>query len=219
MIRSTRRALAVATIGLAAVIAAVAVHSTPEASAASVQPEFQDTWLQNLNGKHRQLFDSPQPGGGIPLVHIMNYLNTYQRVYNVTDAQLNTVGTFYGATTFHALRDEMWTKYRIAEFLQGLGVEPGTGGSANPWRTSPQILGMTIPAASIEALQQRGTRFIVCNNALGIFASLLANARGLAADAVAADLKANVLPGVEIVPAMVIAIGQAQEAGIAYHRQ
>jgi hypothetical protein len=34
-----------------------------------------------------------------------------------------------------------------------------------------------------------------------------------------AELKANMLPGVTIVPAMVIAIEAAQGAGIAYNRQ
>jgi hypothetical protein len=33
------------------------------------------------------------------------------------------------------------------------------------------------------------------------------------------DLRANLLPGVTIVPAMVIAIEKAQEAGIRYNRQ
>jgi hypothetical protein len=33
------------------------------------------------------------------------------------------------------------------------------------------------------------------------------------------DLRANLLPGVTIVPAMVIAIDKAQEAGIKYNRQ
>lgn len=205
-------------VALAGAIAAVPsadARSAPEPSEAA----FADQWRKGLNGKHRQLFDSPQPGGGIALVHIMNYLNTYNRVYRVPDAKINAVGTFYGATTFHSLNDAMWTKYRIAEFLGGLGIDAGTGATANPWRAKPTILGMSLPDASIEALQARGARFIVCNNAMGIFAGMLAQARGLEADAVLADLKANVLPGVEIVPAMVIAIGQAHDAGLAYHRQ
>jgi intracellular sulfur oxidation DsrE/DsrF family protein len=32
------------------------------------------------------------------------------------------------------------------------------------------------------------------------------------------DMKGNILPGVELVPAMVIAIGQAQAAGATYLR-
>jgi intracellular sulfur oxidation DsrE/DsrF family protein len=32
-------------------------------------------------------------------------------------------------------------------------------------------------------------------------------------------MNANILPGVELVPGMVIAVEQAQRAGLAYHRQ
>ena len=41
----------------------------------------------------------------------------------------------------------------------------------------------------------------------------------LVGDQVYADLKANILPGVTLVPGMVVAIEKAQERGIAYHRQ
>jgi hypothetical protein len=42
--------------------------------------------------------------------------------------------------------------------------------------------------------------------------------RGTAAE-IEEDLKANTLPGVVLVPAMVIAIEQAQVAGISYNKQ
>jgi len=47
---------------------------------------------------------------------------------------------------------------------------------------------------------------------------LEARGKGTAAD-IDAALRANLLPGVTIVPAMVIAIEQAQQAGIAYNKQ
>jgi hypothetical protein len=90
---------------------------------------------------------------------------------------------------------------------------------ANPWRAAPVILGMDLAPASIEALQKRGATFILCNNALTIFSGMLAKARGLDAAVVYEDLKANILPGVELIPGMVVAIEQAHTAGMSYHRQ
>ena len=78
---------------------------------------------------------------------------------------------------------------------------------------------MALPSASIEALHARGATFIVCDNALHIFAGMLAAKRGLDADAVYKDFRANILPGVELVPGMVVAIEQAARAGLSYHRQ
>lgn len=186
-------------------------------TSASVAPS--DRWLKGLTGKHRQLFDSPAPAGGIMLIHMMNYYDTWVSAYGAKDSEINGVGTFYGTTTFYGVNDAMWAKYKIGEFLETNDPVTGKPATTNPWRSSPNLLGMTLPQASIEALQKRGATFIVCNNALGIFSGMLAKARGLQPDAVLADLKANILPGVELIPGMVVAIDQAHAAGLSYHRQ
>jgi hypothetical protein len=218
MIRSSktfRVGLAAAT--LAAVALAVALSARPtRLEASSLAPG--DEWLKKATAKHRQLFDFPTSGGGIPLVHIMNYYDTWNKAYGVPDKDIDAVGTFYGATTFFGVNDAMWAKYRIGEFLSEKDAA-GAPATRNPWRVAPVILGMELRPASIESLQQRGATFILCNNALGIFSGLLAKARGLQADAVYADLKANILPDVELIPGMVVAIEQANAAGLSYHRQ
>ncbi|HKG93819.1 MAG TPA: hypothetical protein VKA84_18060 [Gemmatimonadaceae bacterium] len=209
--RFSRRAL----VGAFLSVAALAV--IPAVAAAQVTPS--DAWLKGLTSQHRQFFDSPAPAGGIPLVHIMNYYETLNGAYGVKDAGIDAVGTFYGATTFYGLNDAMWEKYRLGEFLETNDPATGKPAVANPWRAKPVVLGMTLPQASIESLQRRGATFILCNNALGIFAGLLAQARGLDAKAVYADLNANILPGVQLIPGMVVAIDQAHAAGLSYHRQ
>jgi intracellular sulfur oxidation DsrE/DsrF family protein len=221
-----RRSAVIATLTIVASTAIISARvasldakptATPAASTTSRAPS--DRWLDGLKSKHRQFFDAPAPGGGIPLVHVMNYYDTYNKAYGVKDADIDAVLTFYGSTTFHALSDAVWAKYALGEFLDIVDPATGKPATANPWRSAPVILGMTIPAASIESLQKRGGTFIVCNNALQIFSSLLAKKRGLDATTVFEDLKANILPGVELVPGMVVAVEQAQRAGLAYHRQ
>ena len=77
----------------------------------------------------------------------------------------------------------------------------------------PALAG-AMPALGIESLQKMGTKFMLCANALGIWClELEARGKGKAED-IEKELRANVLPGVTIVPAMVIAIEKAQEAGI-----
>jgi len=185
---------------------------------ASGPVEPSDRWLKGLTAKHKQFFDAPAPAGGIPLVHVMNYYDTYNKAYGVKDSDIDAVLTFYGSTTFHGLTDAAWAKYRIGEFLD---IKDGSGqpATANPWRAEPEILGMKLAPASIETLQKRGATFILCNNALQIFSGLLAQKRGLDPKVVYEDMKGSILPGVELVPGMVIAVEQAQRAGLAYHRQ
>jgi hypothetical protein len=218
MIRITKtiRGAGIGVAALALVTSVAAMAARPSESEAR-PATFANAWLKS-GAKHRQLFDAPTSGGGISLVHMMNYYDTWNKAYGVSDKNVNAVGTFYGATTFFGVNDAMWAKYRIGEFL-GEKDRDGALATANPWREAPFILGMEIRPASIESLQKRGATFILCNNALGIFTGLLAKSRGLNADSVYADLKANILPGVELIPGMVVAIEQAHAAGLSYHRQ
>ena len=216
---STMKTIRRAIIGASglALVASVAAMSAPASPREARAEGYANAWLKST-AKHRQLFDAPTSGGGILLVHMMNYYDTWNKAYNTPDKDINAVGTFYGATTFFGVNDAMWAKYKIGEFL-GEKDAAGALATKNPWREAPFILGMEIRPASIESLQKRGANFILCNNALTIFSGMLAKARGLEADAVYADLKANILPGVELIPGMVVAIEQAHTAGLSYHRQ
>lgn len=204
-------------LGRAAALAAGAV-ATPKLLEATVLPA-EDEWLNRITGSHRQLFDMPTEGGGLPMLHILNYLNTYNTAYGAKDSDINAIGTFYGFTTLHGLNDAMWAKYRLGEIIN-IKDASGQPATKNPWRTEVQVLGMTLPAASTEALQKRGVIFLLCNNALTLFSGNVAKARGQEQPAVYADLKANMLPGVILVPAMVIAIEKAQTVkNVAYNKQ
>jgi len=219
-IRTIRRAaLAGAALGMFAGAGLAALPGTLDAQAAKAAVKPSDDWLKGLSATHKQFFDGPQPAGGVPLVHVLNYYDTYNKAYNVKDEDIDAVYSFYGMTTFYGLNDAMWAKYKLGEFLEADGPTQGTRATANPWRAEPKILGMNLPQASIEALQKRGATFIMCNNALTIFAGMLAQKRGLDPATVYADLNANILPGVTLVPAMVVAIEQAHRAGLSYHRQ
>ena len=219
-VRSTRLLLLSAAAITAGLAATASIGIAPRNVEARTREAVlaNDAWLAGLTAKHKQFFDSPAPAGGIPLVHIMNYYDTYNRAYGVKDQDIDAVGTFYGTTTFYGLNDAMWAKYRLGEFLDTKDGS-GTPAVANPWRAEPVILGMKLPQASIETLQKRGATFILCNNALTIFSGMVAQARGLEATAVYEDMKANILPGVYLVPGMVVAVEQAQQAGLSYHRQ
>jgi hypothetical protein len=76
-----------------------------------------------------------------------------------------------------------------------------------------------MPAIGIESLQKMGTVFLLCANALGAWAAELETRGKGKATEIETELRGNLLPGVTIVPAMVIAIEQAQAAGIRYNRQ
>ena len=216
MIASIAVAATVTIAGARVGIAAAAPAKAPIATPGPKEPS--NKWLEGLTAKHKQFFDAPTANGGVPLVHVMNYYDTYNKAFNVKDADIDAVLTFYGATTFYGLNDAAWAKYQIGEFLE-TNDATGKPATANPWRAAPVVLGMTLPQASLESLHKRGATLILCNNALTIFSALLAQKRGLDPNAVYQDMKANILPEVDLVPGMVVAVEQAQRAGLSYHRQ
>jgi intracellular sulfur oxidation DsrE/DsrF family protein len=219
---------------------AVAAASLPIAGtrAAAGGESGPDDWINEVKGTHRCLFDFPQHKNLVPQLHILNYLNTYSAAYKTGAGQVGAVGTFYSAGNQSSIslgfNDAIWAKYGLGAYL-GLKDAGGTAYTRNvfnrPTRNdlhlvmqamdSPMIpaLADAIPALGIESLQKMGAKFVLCANALGIWClELEARGKGRAAD-IEKDLRANLLPGVTIVPAMVIAIEKAQEAGIKYNRQ
>ncbi len=215
--------------------ARVAEAQAPAAAAAASGP---DAWIKEVKGTHRCLFDFPQHKNGMPLLHILNYLNTYNEAYKAAPGTVGAVGTFYslGNQSSIALgfNDAMWTKYQLGDYL-GLKDKAGKAYTRNVYLKPtpddahiliqaiqtpniPELAGF-LPALGIESLQKMGTKFILCANALGAWClELQARGKGKAPD-IEKELRANLLPGVTIVPAMVIAIEKAQAAGIRYNRQ
>jgi hypothetical protein len=175
-------------------------------------------WLTALDAPNRMLFDAPHPAGAVPLVHALNYYESWKAAEGVGDDAIDAVITLYGGTTLHGLDDAMWAKYGLGEAM-GQTAPDGTPYTTNPWRVDPVFDGNPLPPAGIEALAGRGATFLLCNNALTYFAGKVAAAHGLDAEAVYGDMKAHILPEVTLVPAMVVAIDQAQQAGVSYHRQ
>ena len=205
---------------------------------AAAQEPGGDDWLKEVKGTHRCLFDFPQHKNGFPLLHILNYINTYSQAYKTGAGQVGAVGTFYSVGSQSsiplAFNDNIWAKYELSAYT-GLKDAAGKAYTRNVFNQptpkdlhllmqavdSPMIpaLAGAMPALGIESLQKMGTKFILCANALDIWClELEARGKGKAAD-LGKELRANVLPGVTIVPAMVIAIEKAQEAGIRYNRQ
>ena len=197
--------------------APTAVNAPTLAAHRSIEPS--DAWLNGITASHKQFFDMSTPNGGAPLIHVMNYYDTYNKTYKVKDADIDAVLTFYGSTTLYAVNDAAWAKYKLGEMLEATDPSTGKAVVRNPWRNAPVIFGMPMAPASIETLAKRGVTFILCNNALEFFANMIATKLGVAPSIVYNDLKSSILPEVQLVPGMVIAVEQAARAGLSYHKQ
>ncbi|HZP49379.1 MAG TPA: hypothetical protein VFB07_12625 [Vicinamibacterales bacterium] len=223
-------------VAAAVTMSAAAEAQAPAGGAAAAAGP--DAWIREVKGTHRCLFDFPQHKGGAPLLHILNYLNTYNEAYKAPAGSAGAVGTFYSignqSSIALAFNDAMWAKYGLGEYL-GLKDKNGKAYTRNVFhKPTPDDAGILIqafgtppipelagavPGLGIESLQKMGTKFLLCANALGAWCLELQARNKGKANEIEKELRANVLPGVTIVPAMVIAIEKAQAAGIRYNRQ
>jgi hypothetical protein len=182
-----------------------------------------DAWLDKLTGTYRQLFDFNAHGDGVPMIHMHNFIETLKSAYGATDKDINAVGTFYGGSTPLAWNDAMWEKYKVGAALKL--EDPATKAPLarnwfyRPKQGDPVFFNGMLAAANVESLMTRGATFIMCNNAFRLWVGRIATATGGKPDDIAAEIKANLLPGVVVVPAMTIAINRAQGKGLSYMRQ
>ncbi len=225
---------------LAAGASALTLPATafPALAAPPAQAADPDAWLGRVKGSHRCLFDFPAHKMGVPLLHINNYVSTYQAAYGAGADQVGAVGTLYGvgggASIVMGFDDVIWKKYALGEYT-GLRNQNGQAYTTNVFNSPTEsdghllakamdipplpMLGGAMVGSGVAALQKRGVVFLMCNNALMAWTFELA-ARGKGEQpAIEAELRAHLLPGVTVIPAMVIAIEKAQGAGIGYNRQ
>jgi len=211
---------------LAVTAAAVGFGALRPRPAQASQRTEPDRWIDALTGTHRCLFDFPQHGDGLPLIHIYNYINTYKTAYGESGESVNAVGTLYGSGPGASIplgwNDAIWEKYRIGELMKL--VDPRTSLPAvrnmffKPRDGDPVLRNGSVTVAGMENLLRMSASFLMCNNSLVNWAGFLAGRDGRPSS-VEREIRANLLSGVTVVPAMVIAIEKAQGAGIAYNRQ
>ena len=180
-----------------------------------------DKWLASVTGKHRQFFDMPAHQNALGLLHVRNYLNTLRDTYHVNHPDATAVVGLYGGTTLLGFNDAMWKKYGLGNVLKVMdgANAPATGNvfyAAPAGAASLSVTGAPIPIpadTSISALQQRGAVFIMCNNAFNLWMGLLGGAKSAE---LRKEFEENMLPGIFLVPAMVVAVNQAQTHGCTY---
>ncbi len=222
-----RRGFLARLAGAAAALTAGSALPRPLAAEAA-QTSPHDAWLGKMTATHRCLFDAPLHGDGLPLIHIMNYINTYKTAYGEPAARVNAVFTCYGApgmpaTLPLAWNDAMWEKYKIGELLKLTDPDTKAPTKRNmfyrPRAGDPILFSGAMAAAGIQNLVAQGTVLLMCNNAFMAWMAFLSNNGQRNAGDIEREIRANLLPGVVTVPAMVIAIEKAQGKGIAYNRQ
>jgi len=204
-----RIAAATAAVGLGG-LAPRTLLAEPEPRPRTADPAY-EAWLTRITGRHKMVFDAPEPNGGMPVVWPRVWLDTTNGHYGTTDAQNTAVVILrHGAIGF-ALNDAMWAKYKLGEMFSITdGAAPAT---RNTWL---KPLPLPLPGTGIEALTAKGVLFGACNVALMVYSGAAAQRHGLDPTAVRNDWMANLVPGIQVLPSGVLALNGTQEKGCAF---
>lgn len=167
-----------------------------------------DAWFGRIKGRHRMIFDVPEPNSGMGAIWPRVYLNTMNA--NYPGGTTAVVILRHGAIPL-AMNDALWAKYNLGEMFE---VKDGEmPAKRNVYAT---ITGLPIPGLGIAELIKDGVLVGACDVALTVYSSGAAKKMGMDADAVKKEWVAGLLPGVQVVPSGVLGVARAQELGCQY---
>lgn len=192
------------------------------------QAEDADAWFAKVKGKHRIVFDTTGSGHGVfpfawPKVFLMTNAAT-----GSPEKDCTAVVILRHESIPFALQDHLWEKCKFADMFKIKELGPAfhaadaatAMATRNPfWNTKPGDFAMPVFGElpiGIKDLQSSGVMFCVCNAALTVYTGIVAMQTNGNANEILKEWTAGVIPGIQIVPSGVWAVGRAQEHGCAY---
>ena len=208
---------------IAAGAAALGILSIPSPLKASPplfeQPDDNEEWFKKIKGKHRVVFDATEPHDMLPFVWPRVFLVTNEATGTPAKDNSVVVVLRHGAIPY-AFDDRLWSKYKLGEVFKANDPVTNAPSIRNPYATAAsgeyKVPGFGAVPISISELQASGVMFAVCNAAMTVYSAVVADEMKLNAADVKKDWESGVLPGIQIVPSGVWAVGRAQEHGCSY---
>jgi intracellular sulfur oxidation DsrE/DsrF family protein len=165
------------------------------------------------------VFDATQPHDILPFAWPKVFLLTNEKT-GTPPAECGVVVVLRHSAIPYAIDDNVWAKYKLGEVFK---IEDSTTKSTavrNPFnKTKPgdfKVPGIGEVALGIRDLQASGVMFCVCDAAMTVNSAVIAENLKLEPADVKKDFVAGLLPGIQVVPSGVWALGRAQEHGCAY---
>lgn len=186
-----------------------------------------DLWFDKVKGSHRVVYDVPRPHEVMPFV--------WPRVFLITNEHTGSPAADCGVVVVlrhdgicYAFDDAMWAKYGFGEVFKanelGGAFQAADAATAtrtrNPFLSTKagdfQVPGVGAVDIGIKDLMASGVMFCVCEAAMTVYSTILANKTGQEPAAVLKEWTEHLIPGIQRVPSGVWALGRAQEHKCAY---
>jgi intracellular sulfur oxidation DsrE/DsrF family protein len=204
---------------LTSVAAALGLSSVPSAVGAKANGFIQDpsdleAWFSRLTGKHKMVFDATSTNDGLPIVYAYNFISTNNKT-GTPDDQLSAVVVLRSKAIALAMDNSAWSKYKLGRMFKVTDYSTNAPSERNLyWETKEGE--MPQPGMSIKELQARGVKFCVCETAITLTSRQYALGKSLDPALIKKEWISTLLPGIQLVPSGVWALGRAQEHGCGY---
>jgi intracellular sulfur oxidation DsrE/DsrF family protein len=175
-----------------------------------------DDWLDQLSGKHRLIFDTTAFDGlGRAMLFGSNFLAVNRSDYGLQNSDLAVVIVMRHRSTPFGYNDAMWAKYGAAIAVRAEVEDPKTkqAPKKNIYNAADYADLVPTRGATLDSLVKQGVQLAVCSTATRAYARSIAEAVGGNAEAINAELIANLVGNGRMVPAGIVAVSRAQERG------
>jgi intracellular sulfur oxidation DsrE/DsrF family protein len=206
-----------AALGLSSLFSPISIQAKPKSMP---PPEGSvDEWFGKIKGKHRMVFDATRPHEVFPFA--------WPRVFLLTNEKTGTPASDCGVVVVlrhsaigYAMDNAVWAKYKLGEVFEAKDPSSKAAALRNPfWQPKEgdfKVPGIGNVQIGINELQSSGVMFCVCDMAMNVYSAIIAQKTSGDAAIIKKDFLAAVLPGIQVVPSGVLALGRAQEHGCAY---
>jgi intracellular sulfur oxidation DsrE/DsrF family protein len=175
--------------------------------------------FKKITGKHRIVFDSPHPHEIYPFAWPRVFLLTNEATGS-PNKDCSVMVVLRHSSIGYAMDDKVWAKYNLGKMFEANDPETKQPATRNPfWK--PKAGAFSVPGIGeiligVNQLQESGVLFVVCAAAISVYSAAAAQAMNLKHEDVKKDFMDAVLPGIQLVPSGVWALGRAQEKGCGY---
>jgi intracellular sulfur oxidation DsrE/DsrF family protein len=217
---SNRRKFLGSIAGSAATLGMLTIPASIKAANPLFEPATDaDQWFNQIKGKHRVVFDATRPHDMMPFA--------WPRVFLLTNGATGTAEKDNSVVVVlrheaipYAFEDRLWAKYKFGEVFKADDPASKAPSVRNPFaKPAPdeyKIPGFGAVPIGINELQSSGVLFAVCDAAITVYSAVVAQSMNMDAATVKKDWLTGLLPGMQVVPSGVWALGRAQEHGCAY---
>lgn len=220
-----------AALGLTALTSPLQVNAQQEKGGGKPAPAMPrneaDVWFDKLKGRHRVVYDCTEPHEVFPFAWSKVFLMTNEATGSPA-SDCGVVVVLRHAAIGYAFQDKMWEKYHFGDMFKANDLGPAFSAAdkdsatktRNPFWSAKHgdftLPGIGAVDIGIKDLMKDGVMFCVCNAAMTVYSAAAAGQMGLKAEDVYKEWKENVIPGIQVVPSGVWAVGRAQEHKCAY---